>query len=491
MATPAEEFAALEQTELWIDGAPRPPAAGRYFDDLDPEDDQVLARVARANATDVESAVTRATEAFAHWSQSLPGEREAALCRAADLLDRDRDAYSELLIAAGGSPFIKAQFEIDFSIRFLRSAAGMARRMRGETIPSDTPGRFSMSLREPLGVVAAITPFNVPLIKGVKQTATALALGDAVVLLTSELMPRIGLMLAATFKEAGIPDGVFNVVTGEGAEIGDSLTAHPVVRAVMFTGSTRVGRHISEICGKAQKRLVLELGGKNPMVVLADADLDRAVDAAVFGMFLYQGQICMAASRIFVEASVCDAFLHCFKRRAEAIGMGDLHAPDTWVGPIISQRQRERERVRSHIDDARTQGATLVTGGGWHGNRCEPTIFTDVTEHMTLCREETFGPVTAVYPVADAAAALARANDTDYGLSAAVFTNDINYALVLARGIRAGMVHINAPTLHDEPHVPFGGVGESGFGREGTDVDIDTLTEWKWITVQLSNGDAH
>lgn len=489
MATLAREFLSLERSDHWIGGEPQAPLGGRYFEDLNPEDDSVLARVARADAKDVARAVEAAATAFPDWSTTRPGEREAALCRAADLLDRDRDAYAELLIATGGSPFIKAQFEINFSIGFLRAAAAMARRMRGETIPSDAPGRVSMSFRESLGVVAAITPFNVPLIKGVKQTATALALGNTVVLLTSELAPRIGLMLARTFKEAGIAEGAFNVVTGDGAEIGDDLTAHPLVRAVMFTGSTRVGRHIAELCGRAQKRVVLELGGKNPMVVLADADLDRAADAAVFGMFLYQGQICMAASRIFVEAPVFEAFLERFKSRAEAIGMGDLHDPQTWVGPIISTRQRDR--VRAHIEDAVAKGANLQCGGQWRGNRCEPTIFTDVNEDMTLCREETFGPVTAVYPVADADEALSRANDTSYGLSAAVFTNDINRALTLARGIQAGMVHINAPTLHDEPHVPFGGVGDSGFGREGTDVDIDTLTEWKWVTVQLPDANAH
>ena len=231
------------------------------------------------------------------------------------------------------------------------------------------------------------------------------------------------------------------------------------------------------------KRVVLELGGKNPLVILKDANIDAAVQAAAFGTFFFQGQACMASSRIYVERDVLDEFLEKFKSTAESLGIGDLRDPDTWLGPIISERQRDR--VRTHIADAKSKGATLVTGGDWIGNRCQPTILTGVTEAMTVCREETFGPVTSVYPVDNADEALEKANDTEFGLSAAVFTQDIDKALTLASSINAGMVHINAPTLADEPHVPFGGMGSSGFGREGTDIDIDSLTEWKWITVQL------
>jgi acyl-CoA reductase-like NAD-dependent aldehyde dehydrogenase len=218
-------------------------------------------------------------------------------------------------------------------------------------------------------------------------------------------------------------------------------------------------------------------------VILADADLDAAVEAAAFGQFFFQGQACMASSRIYVEQSIVEEFSRRFKAKAESLGMGSLREPGTWVGPIISERQRQR--VRTHISDAQSKGAKLLTGGEWIGNRCRPTILTDVSDDMTVCREETFGPVTSIYPVADLDEAILRANDTTYGLSAAIFTRDINKAMRFSQRVHAGMVHINAPTLHDEPHVPFGGVGDSGFGREGTDIDIDTFTEWKWVTIQL------
>jgi acyl-CoA reductase-like NAD-dependent aldehyde dehydrogenase len=382
-----------------------------------------------------------------------------------------------------GSPFGKAHFEVQYAINCLRAAAGVARRVTGQTIPSDTPGRFSMSVREPLGVIASISPFNVPLLKNVKLTSTPIATGNSVVLLTSEEAPMVANRLADLYHEAGVPAGLFNVVTGFGDKIGDVLTTHPLVKVVMFTGSSRIGKHIAGLCGPLMRRVVLELGGKNPMVVLADADLDAAVEAAAFSQFFFQGQACMASSRIFVERGIEAEFCRRYKAKAESLGMGDLRDPNTWVGPIISARQRQR--VRHHIEDAKAKGAKVLTGGEWIGNRCRPTILTGVEEAMTVCREETFGPVTSVYPIADFEEAVARANDTNFGLSAAIFTRDITKALQFSQRVRTGMVHINAPTIADEPHVPFGGIGDSGFGREGTDIDIDTFTEWKWITVQL------
>lgn len=483
MSKPAEKMAQPRTWDHWIDGRPTPPESGRYLDDLKPEDDSVYARLAAGSAADIDRAVQAAQAAFPGWAGTLAAEREAILAKTAELIERHRDEFVDILIDEVGSPIGKAQFEVQYGINCLRSAAGIPRHVRGETIPADSPGRLSLSLRQPLGVVASIAPFNVPFLKHTKLSASPLATGNTVVLLASEFASVTALRLAELYREAGLPDGVFNVITGLGAEIGDHLTTHPLVRAVMFTGSPRVGKHIAALCGERMRRVVLELGGKNPLIVLRDADLDAAVQAAAFGTFFFQGQACMASSRILVEAPVYDEFVAKFKTVAESLGMGDLRDPDTWLGPIISERQRAR--VREHIEDARAKGATVVTGGEWVGNRCRPTILTGVGEEMTVCREETFGPVTSVYPVSSEQEALERANDTVYGLSAAVFTHDIDKALTLAQKIEAGMVHINAPTIADEPHVPFGGVGDSGFGREGTDIDIDTLTEWKWITVQL------
>ena len=472
-----------QATDLWIGGERVAPSSGQYFTDRNPEDDSPYARVAEGSIADINRAVQSAHAAFASYSKTLAADREAWLCRAAALIEKYREELVGILIDEVGSPFGKAHFEVQYAANCLRAAAGVARRVTGQTIPSDTPGRFSMTVREPLGVIASITPFNVPLLKNAKLTSTALATGNTVVMLASEEAPMIASRLAEIYHEAGLPAGAFNLITGFGEKIGDALTTHPLVKVVMFTGSSRVGKHIGGLCGPLLRRAVLELGGKNPLVILADADLDAAVEAAAFGQFFFQGQACMASSRIYVEQSIVEEFSRRFKAKAESLSIGNLREPGTWVGPIISERQRQR--VRTHISDAQSKGAKLLTGGEWIGNRCRPTILTDVSDDMTVCREETFGPVTSIYPVADLDEAILRANDTTYGLSAAIFTRDINKAMRFSQRVHAGMVHINAPTLHDEPHVPFGGVGDSGFGREGTDIDIDTFTEWKWVTIQL------
>ncbi|MEH6503035.1 MAG: aldehyde dehydrogenase family protein [Cycloclasticus sp.] len=476
--------------ELWINGQDTKPSSGKYFDVLNPLDDSLFCKAAEANETDINKAVDAAHACFQTYRKSLAKDREAMLCKAADLLERDREEFLDLLIDEVGSPMNKAQFEVNQTIGQLRAAAGSARRVTGQTMPSDTPGRLSMSMRKPLGVVASITPFNVPLLKAAKLVASPLATGNTVVLLSSEEAPAVSFRFARLIEEAGFPAGSLNVVSGFGVDIGDFLTGHPLVKAVMFTGSSVVGKHISEICGRNMKPCVLELGGKSPFIVLADADLGLAVQNAVMGMFFYQGQACIASSRIIVEAAIYDQFVEMYSAAAKHLSMGDLRDMSTILGPIISVRQRNR--VRTHIEDAVAKGATLVTGGEWEGNRCQPTILTNISKEMTVCQEETFGPVTSIYSVANVEEALELANDTRYGLSGAICTNDLNKALMLAHEVKTGMIHINAPSVYDEPHVPFGGVGDSGFGREGVDVDIDALTQWKWITIQLPGFDqAH
>lgn len=404
------------------------------------------------------------------------------MAKAAEIMERDATLFQDVLVDEIGSPIAKAGFETRFAVSFLRAATGVPRRIRGETIPSDTPGRFSMSLRQPVGVVAGITPFNVPLIKGIKQSAMALATGNSFVLLPSEAAPRIADLLAAMWREAGVPGGLFNVIYGNGAEIGDVLTGHPKIASITFTGSSRVGKHIAEIAARGLKKYTLELGGKSPLIVCADADLDKAVSAALFSIFMYQGQVCMGASRIYVERPIFEAFAKAFAAASARAKVGDLREPGTMLGPIISERQRER--VRRHIDDARTKGAEVLAGAQWSGNSCSATVLSGVTANMTVFAEETFGPVTSLYPFDSLEEAIDLANDTEYGLSAAIFTRDIDKALHFAQRAEAGMVHINAPTLHDEPHVPFGGTKASGFGREGTEADLEIMTEWKWVTIQ-------
>jgi len=476
--------------ELWINGEHTKPESGKYFDVLNPLDDSVYCQAAESNNADINKAVEAAHNCFKTYSKTLAKDIEAMLCKAADLMERDRAEFADILIDEIGSPMNKANFEIQYAITHLRAAAGVARRITGQTMPSDTPGRMSMSVRKPLGVVAAITPFNVPLIKAAKLVASPLATGNTVVLLPSEEAPTLSFRFAQLLHEAGFPAGSVNVVSGFGVDVGDTLNSHPLVKTVMFTGSSRVGKHIGEICGRSMKHAVLELGGKSPLVILKDADLELAVKTAIFGMFLYQGQACMASSRIIVEEGIYDQFIAAYKAAASQLSMGDLRDMSTILGPIISQRQRDR--VRRHIDNAVSNGATIETGGNWNNHVCEPTILTGITKEMDVCYEETFGPVTSVYSVKDYDAALEMANDTPYGLSSAIITNDLNKAMDFAENIDAGMVHINAPTLYDEPHVPFGGTGDSGFGREGIEVDVDAMTEWKWITIQLPGHDqAH
>jgi len=461
----------------WIDAE-----GSATFEDLNPLDDSLYANVAKGTGDDMRKAVAAARAAFSSYKDTTPTERERWLLRVAEIMEARQKDLVDCLIDEIGSPVGKAMFEFTKGLTMVRAAAGMCRNVRGETIPSDRLGTFSMSIREPLGVVAVITPFNVPLIKNTRLVANALAVGNTVVHLPSEMAPHLSVIFAEIVAEAGFPAGTYNVVTGMGAEIGDDLTSHKDVDFVTFTGSTVVGQHINEICAKNKTPNTLELGGKSPTVILADADLEKVMPQAARSIFMFAGQACIASSRFYVERPLYDEFVKRFSMIVGKMGMGDLRDPGTVIAPAISERQRER--IKSHIEDARAKGATVV-GGEWEGHRCQPTLLTNVTEEMTVCKSETFGPVTSIYPIDSYEEGLEKANDTEFGLSSAVFTKDINKAFHFARNIGAGMCHINGPTIHDEAHVPFGGNGESGVGREGTDADMEAMTELKWVTVQL------
>lgn len=465
----------------WIHGEDDCPENFDTFPILNPLDDSRIGKAVRGTAGDVERAVAVADSVFATYCQTLPREREGWLLRAAELLNERAELFVDLLIEEIGSPILKAKREIATATGVLRAAAGAARRMSGQTLPTNVAGRLSFSMREPLGVVAGVTPFNVPLIKNVKHSAMALATGNTVVLLPSEECPAVAIELAKLYAEAGLPAGAFNVVVGRGAEIGDALTSHPLVRFVGFTGSTKTGRHVATQCARFGKRSTLEMGGKNPLIVCEDADLVAAIQGSVVGAFLYGGQICLASSRIYVQGAMFDQFLAKFAGAASQLGMGDLRDEKTMIAPLINERQRGR--VRTHLEDAISKGARVVTGGEWVGNRLQPTVLVNVPEGAILFREETFGPIAAVYAVETVEEAIEQANATDYGLVAAVYTASMRTALRCVREIRAGMVHVNGTTIQEEAHVPFGGIGDSGHGREGSEVGIDELTEWKWVTV--------
>lgn len=462
----------------WVDAS-----SGATFEVLNPLDDSHYAHVAKGTAEDMNAAIAAAKAAFNSYKETTPAERERWLLRIAEIMEARQKDLVDCLIDEIGSPVQKAMFEFTKGLTMIRAAAGMCRNVRGETIPSDRPGTFSMSIRAPLGVVGVITPFNVPLIKTTRLVANALAVGNTVVHLPSEMAPHLTVLFAEIVAEAGVPAGAYNVVAGMGAEIGDDLTGHADVDFVSFTGSSVVGQHINEICAKNKTPNTLELGGKSPTIVMADANLDEVMPLAARSIFMFAGQACIGSSRFYVERPIYDEFVKRFAMIAGKIGMGDLRDPNTVIAPIISERQRAR--VRDHIADAVAKGAKIAAGGEWVGNRCQPTLLTDVSEDMTVCRSETFGPVTAIYPIDSYEEGLEKANDTEYGLSSAIFTKNIDRAFHFAKNIGAGMCHINGPTIHDEAHVPFGGNGESGVGREGTDADMEAMTELKWVTVQL------
>ena len=456
---------------------------GEVFEIQNPIDDSLYAFGAKGTKNDIKKAIIEAKSAFIEYKETLPMDRERMLLRVAELMEERKSDLIDCLIDEIGSPIQKAMFEFSKGLTMVRAAAGMCRNVRGETIPSDAPGKFSMSIREPVGVVAVITPFNVPLIKTTRLVCNAIALGNTVVHLPSEMAPHLTVIFAEIIESAGFPAGSYNVVTGLGHEIGDELTGDKDVDFVSFTGSSVVGQHINEICAKNKTPNTLELGGKSPTVILADADLEKTVPLAARSIFMFAGQACIGSSRFYVERPIYEEFVKRFSQVASKVGMGDLRDPNTVIAPIISERQRGR--IKEHIADAVAKGANIVVGGEWDGNRCKPTLLTNVTEEMTVCKTETFGPVTSIYPIDSYEEGLKRANDTEYGLSSAIFTKDIGRAFHFARNIEAGMCHINGPTIHDEAHVPFGGNGESGVGREGTDADMEAMTELKWVTVQL------
>lgn len=472
----------LREQLHWIDGRSDLGDGQQTRLILNPEHDQPVARMPAGTESDIRRAVSAAQAAFRNHQGSRYEQREHWLLRAADQLQQRSSEMIDLIIEETGSAITKAEREVQTSVKILHAAAGAARRITGQTLPSNIPGRFSVTIREPIGVVAGMTPFNVPLIKAVKHSAMPLVTGNACVLLPSEESPSAAGLLAQIYQAAGVPDGLFNVVCGNGAEIGDTLTTHEDVRLVSFTGSTRIGRHVQRLCGEHAKRVVLEMGGLNPLIVLADADLSHAVRCAVLGGFLFQGQICMASSRVFVAEEIFEPFLNAFVSAAQQLPTGDLRRPATVIGPIINVRQRDR--IRRHLQNAIDGGAHVHGGNEWDGNRLLPTVLTNVAEDAQLHQEETFGPVVTVIPICTADEAIARANSTSYGLCAAVHTNDLTSAMQFSRELNFGMVHFNAATIQEEAHVPLGGVGDSGFGREGTEVSVDDLTEWKWITVQ-------
>jgi aldehyde dehydrogenase (NAD+) len=468
---------------LYIDGKWSGAADGAVADDFNPATGALFARVAQAGRADALRAVEAAYKARESWARMIVSERAAILLRAADILATRVDEYREVLIDESGSTFGKSMFEVFYCIDLLRSAAGDARHIFGETLPHSMNGQVGMTIRQPLGVIGGIAPFNAPFLLAMKKVALALAAGNCFVLKPSEETPVIGLKIAELFEAAGLPPGVLNVVTGPARDVAGVLLSDPRVRMITFTGSTQVGKIIAVEAAKYLKKITLEMGGKNPLIVLGDADVDYAVRAGCFGIYFHQGQVCMANSRIIVEAPVFDEFCEKFAARAQTYKVGDPHDPQTVIGPLI--RRTQCGFIDEQVKDAVAKGARVLTGGTHQDNFYQPTVVAGVTSDMRIYGEESFGPITSIIKAGSSEEALAIANDTSYGLASGIITNDLQKAMDLALRLESGMVHINDTTVSDEPHVPFGGIKNSGVGREGGRYSMEEMTELKWITVQL------
>lgn len=472
---------------LLIDGTDVSAEGSGTFDRLDPVTGSVATRAAAARTADVDRAVRSAAKAFPAWSKTGPSERRKILNKAADLLEARTPEFIEVGIAETGATGPWMGFNVMFAAKILREAAAAVTQIKGEVIPSDKPGTIAMATRQPVGVLVGMAPWNAPVILGVRASAMPIACGNTLVLKASEMCPNTHRMIAETMSEAGLPAGVLNVVTHaakDAPEVVEALVAHPLVKRVNFTGSTRVGRIIAMEAAKHLKPVLLELGGKAPLVVLDDADLDAAVNAAAFGAFMNQGQICMSTERIIVDEKVADAFVEKFTAKAKGLPHGNPR-DKVVLGSVVDRATIDK--VASLIEDAETAGASTTTGGVGEGTIMPATIVDKVTPQMRLFREESFGPVVCVVRARDTEHAIELANDTEYGLSAAVFGRDVTRALDVARRIESGICHINGPTVGDEAQMPFGGVKNSGYGRFGGTAGIAEFTELRWITIEDPN----
>jgi vanillin dehydrogenase len=477
----------IVSSELFIGGVPTAAESGRYFTTTEAVTGEPIANVAAASVSDARRAVEAAAAALPEWAAVSPGERRAILQRAAALLEEQAKEIVPLMGREMGATAPWAGFNVHVATGMVQEAAAQTYSMVGDTIPSDMPGLFAMGVRQPAGVVIGIAPWNAPLILGVRAVVMPLAFGNTVVLKASEQAPLIQAMIVKTFVDAGVPAGAINLISNapeDAALVVEALISHPSTARVNFTGSTKVGRVIAEVAGRHLKRVVLELGGKAPMLVLADADLDKAAAAANFGAFMNQGEICMSTERLIVDSAVADAFAEKLVARASRLTVGAPGDPSSQLGPVV--HASARDHVVGLIEDAKAKGAQVLCGAH-DGLYMEATVLRGVTKDMRIYTEESFGPVVSIIEVNGTDAAVESANDSEYGLAAAVFTENTITGMQVAQRIRSGICHVNGPTVHDEPQMPFGGVGASGWGRFGSKAALEEFTELRWITIQTAD----
>ena len=474
------------ETELLIDNQKNAAEGGAIFERHHPTSGNIVTRAAAGSVDDAIRAVDSASAAFKTWRNSPPSERRRILLKAADALEARTQDFIETMAAEVGSPALWAGFNVVLAANLFREAASLTTQIQGETIPTDKPGAMSMTVRQPVGVVLSIVPWNGPVVLAARAIAYPLMCGNTVVFRASEASPRTHMLVAEALIDAGLPPGVLNFLTNapkDAPEVIDALISHKAVRRVNFTGSTRVGRIIAQKAAMHLKRCLLELGGKSPLVVLKDANVDEAVKAAVFGSFLYQGQICMSTERIIVDEAIANEFVAKFAARARELPAGDpMKSPQCVIGPMVSKQSGPR--LNSLIDDALAKGAKLACGSHADGASMPATIVDHVTRDMLIYDEETFGPITTVVRVNGDQEAVNVANDTAYGLSAGVFGKDVMRALDVALQIDTGACHVNGSTVQNEAQAPYGGTKDSGYGRFDGRAVIDEFTELKWITIE-------
>lgn len=477
----------MSDIQMLIGGEQRAASNQATFERRNPLDQTVATTAPAATVADAVAAVDAAAKAFPAWAALGPGARRALLMKAAQALESKGEAFAAAMAAETGASGMWAGFNVHLAADMLLEAASMTTQISGEVIPSNVPGSLAMAVRQPAGVVLGIAPWNAPVILGVRAVATPLACGNTVVLKGSELCPATHGLIIEALQEAGLPPGVVNFITNAPADAGavvEAMVAHPALRCVNFTGSTKVGRIIAQTCAKYLKPVVLELGGKAPFVVLDDADIDAAVAAATFGSFANSGQICMSTERIVVDEAVADEFVAKLAARAISLPLGDPRNGPVVLGSVVDMSTVTR--CNALIDDALAKGATLVCGGKVDNTLMPATLLDHVTPAMHIYREESFAPVKAIVRVKGVEEAIACANDNEFGLSSAVFGRDIARAWQVAARIESGICHVNGPTVHDEAQMPFGGVKNSGYGRFGGKAGIDAFTELRWITVQTA-----
>lgn len=470
---------------LLINGRDQAAANGKVFERRNPLSREIASRAAAGTVSDADAAVAAASAALPDWSMRGPNARRDLLLKAADVLEAKRDAFVAIMMAEIGTTAVWSAFNVKLATGMLREAASLTTQIVGEVIPSDKPGCLALAVRQPAGVCLGIAPWNAPIILGVRAVAAPIACGNTVVLKASEICPGTQRLIGEVFRDAGFPPGVVNVLTNAPADapaVVERLIANPAVRRINFTGSTRVGRVIAELAGRHLKPVLLELGGKAPLIVLDDADLDAAVAAVAFGAFINQGQVCMSTERVIVDEAVAEQFVEKLARKASSLPAGDPRSGPVVIGSMIDETPARH--VVDLIDDAIGKGAVKLSGAERDGTVVPATVLDRVVPGMRIYTEESFGPVVSVIRARGVDEAVRLANDTEYGLSAAVFGRDVARALTVAQRIESGICHVNGPTVHDEAQMPFGGMKGSGYGRFGGQAGIAEFTELRWITIE-------